>query len=317
MQAPDVADDEGGGSEQPADEPLSAVIKYLGVQDLGTGEYRTCIKLRGQQYNLGFFQDAVSAAKAFDWAARLIGGGRQLNFDREVDLGTPPSTVAAASLRARVAQVGGTAAAPERAAGETFIGTFKGSKASGHEHEFQAAVRLRGKHYFLGYYPDARSAAKAYDWAARLIRQGKPLNFEPDEDLGAPPTTPAAARLRHALAAAPAQAAASAQVEELLCAICTDTMAERTYAQLDCCTHRFHFSCMQKWVKRANQCPMCRATVSTIEKVVNGKRKAVLECADRSLAVRRAAALMRYPLTAWCVAGGIQMLARKSDARTQ
>lgn len=130
------------------------------------------------------------------------------------------------------------------------------------------------------------------------LRAHTPPQRAPAASAANVPPGGSAARLQAALAPRDENAPPARRAAED-CAICCDAMDEGSFAQLDGCTHRFHFTCMQKWVERANCCPLCKATVRQIEKVHNGKRKAVLACADRSLAVRRTRGTDAPPGAAW------------------
>jgi hypothetical protein len=53
--------------------------------------------------------------------------------------------------------------------------------------------------------------------------------------------------------------------EDLQCGICLDIVNIR--GNLDCCTHAFCFECIETWMKTANICPMCKATVKKLTKI--------------------------------------------------
>lgn len=73
--------------------------KYHGVRGRSerSGLYEVSVKWKSRTYNLGRYATDIDAAKAYDWAARLLGKAT-LNFGREADLGEPPQTPAAKRL---------------------------------------------------------------------------------------------------------------------------------------------------------------------------------------------------------------------------
>lgn len=52
--------------------------------------------------------------------------------------------------------------------------------------------------------------------------------------------------------------------QELQCGICLDVV--QIQGTLDCCSHAFCFACIETWMKTANICPMCKATVKKLTK---------------------------------------------------
>lgn len=161
------------------------------------------IRWNGKRYCLGTYWTAVEAAKAYDWAARLIGGCRPRNFAADADLGEPPRTEAYQRLIAATLALRRPAAGHEGAeaacgsAERPFVGV-----SLHNSNKFRAHIRWRGEHYTLGYFPSAIAAAKAYDWAARQVGHDRRLNFAMDADLGEAPTGLAADRLAAAVRAA-------------------------------------------------------------------------------------------------------------------
>lgn len=52
--------------------------------------------------------------------------------------------------------------------------------------------------------------------------------------------------------------------DENICSICIDSIDEKFYKTK--CNHKFHFSCLENWLKKSNQCPNCRETILTEKK---------------------------------------------------
>lgn len=42
------------------------------------------------------------------------------------------------------------------------------------------------------------------------------------------------------------------------CCICLDSIASNDRTRITSCRHRFHYSCIKKWSKRENSCPLCK-----------------------------------------------------------
>lgn len=193
-----MAEDHGdlGGEEQ---------VEYVGVirstDADGADTFAAQLRWQGTRYNLGEFATALEAAKAYDWAARLIDGGKRLNFALEHDLGEPPRNEHAARLVARKAQKGSSGAAPGQgkfAQVRRYIGVVPNKNSPANP--FKAQLHWRGEQYHLGSFSTALAAAKAYDWGARLVGEGTPLNFVPYAELGWPPSSIAVDQLRAKLA---------------------------------------------------------------------------------------------------------------------
>jgi len=51
------------------------------------------------------------------------------------------------------------------------------------------------------------------------------------------------------------------------CSICLSSIEKQ--GLLDCCQHEFCFSCIEKWSKTENTCPMCKQRFAKIKKVWN------------------------------------------------
>ncbi|KAG8460964.1 hypothetical protein KFE25_010715 [Diacronema lutheri] len=127
-------------------------------------------------------EPAPSRALALPLPATLAWGG---GSSSTAPLVRPQPFVASASR----------ATAPARAT-HGFTGVYPTSSGA---NPFQAKISWCMADYYLGAYPTAEAAAKAYDWAARLI--GRRLNLPATADLGNSPRTRAASRLREAVAA--------------------------------------------------------------------------------------------------------------------
>jgi len=185
--------------------------EYVGVVRSADGEsgaeaFTVNLRWQGTRYMLGSFSTAREAAKAYDWAARMIEGGKALNFSREADLGEPPATPHAEKLLARVAQKCGDREAAaqgisqQAGSSRKYLGVLpnKNSPAA----PFKAVLHWpseEGAQYHIGSYATALAAAKAYDWAARLVGD-TPLNFVPYSELGHPPRGPVVDQMRARLA---------------------------------------------------------------------------------------------------------------------
>lgn len=54
------------------------------------------------------------------------------------------------------------------------------------------------------------------------------------------------------------------------CCICMAELEEgEELIRLEKCSHRFHFDCLQSWLRKSNQCPVCRAVVKPGPIVIN------------------------------------------------
>lgn len=181
---------------------------YQGVINKNRSLANPCkaeIGWQGKRYYLGSFRTAHQAAMAYDWAARLIGDERRLNSALSEELGAPPCSKGAADLIAHVSRQGGAEALGCGADGR-FHGVYakrSGDDAASPAVQFQAQIRWQQKIYYLGTFHTALQAAMAYDWAARLIGDGRPLNLSLEADLGGEPTRiPGVVQLSQDVAAA-------------------------------------------------------------------------------------------------------------------
>ena len=52
------------------------------------------------------------------------------------------------------------------------------------------------------------------------------------------------------------------------CAICLETTSEDNDLSITVCKHRFHTSCLLKWIRNNNLCPLCRTTLVEKEIVI-------------------------------------------------
>ena len=61
-----------------------------------------------------------------------------------------------------------------------------------------------------------------------------------------------------------------------MCSICREPMAIPT-AKISSCGHIYHRSCLEKWIKIKNNCPMCRCEFHSFkvgeETIEVGKKK--------------------------------------------
>ena len=71
--------------------------------------------------------------------------------------------------------------------------------------------------------------------------------------------------------------------KDMMCAICFEEMDE-TAARIECCQHRFCFSCIEEWAtNQSNSCPICKKRFNKITyKNEKGKEK-VKEVANRQI----------------------------------
>jgi hypothetical protein len=68
-------------------------------------KWRVKLKFGGRDYNLGYYDDEVVAARVYDAAALMVRGRRvRFNFD-----GEPPATVTRAAIRKRLIELGAIA----------------------------------------------------------------------------------------------------------------------------------------------------------------------------------------------------------------
>eukprot|EP00111_Clytia_hemisphaerica_P022314 TCONS_00065586-protein len=51
------------------------------------------------------------------------------------------------------------------------------------------------------------------------------------------------------------------RTKEETCAICLDELTRKQPIKLDC-NHHFHNSCIMKWLRQSDQCPLCKQTVN-------------------------------------------------------
>ncbi|KAG8464047.1 hypothetical protein KFE25_000215 [Diacronema lutheri] len=168
-------------------EPLT--VRYHGCYSSSglARPFKAAIKWNRTRYYLGSFPTAKQAARAYDWAARLINDHRPLNFAPDEHLGDEPSNEGARRLRAAVR----SRTDPRIRGHREYVGCSL-NKNSG---KINAQIMWGGKKHNLGSYRTALEAAKAYDWAARQLGD-RPLNLPPSADLGEPPRCSAAERLR-------------------------------------------------------------------------------------------------------------------------
>ncbi|KAG8460480.1 hypothetical protein KFE25_013130 [Diacronema lutheri] len=188
---------------QPESAPLHGVVRGAAQADGAEAPFVAQLRWQGTRYTLGEFGTALDAARAYDWAARMIGGGKPLNFAVDEELGEPPQTAHAERLLARVAlkrAAVDAAAAGARGVGHAprYAGVMpnKNSPSS----PFKAVFAWHGVQYHLGSFDSALAAAKAHDWAARLVADGRALNFPGFAELGHPPRSASVDELRAALA---------------------------------------------------------------------------------------------------------------------
>lgn len=127
--------------------------KYHGVSKDDRGKsiaFYVEIGMKKQRYHLGTHKTAPAAAKAYDWAARLIGEGKQLNFPPEEDLGDPPQTEGAARLIADLARTRGPPANGGSKAGAAMPATGNarhlGPQGAALSPGVQATLPKRGAH---------------------------------------------------------------------------------------------------------------------------------------------------------------------------
>ena len=68
-----------------------------------------------------------------------------------------------------------------------------------------------------------------------------------------------------------AQASAKASTESVShdCGVCLEPIKIR--GKIDCCEHMFCYKCIKKWMGSSNVCPLCKARVSSLTKVIKGK----------------------------------------------
>lgn len=45
------------------------------------------------------------------------------------------------------------------------------------------------------------------------------------------------------------------------CAVCLDSFKSRQHARFLVCSHKFHRQCLDRWLSRKNECPVCRSPV--------------------------------------------------------
>lgn len=45
------------------------------------------------------------------------------------------------------------------------------------------------------------------------------------------------------------------------CAVCLDSFKPRQHARFLVCSHKFHRQCLDRWLSRKNECPVCRSSV--------------------------------------------------------
>jgi len=65
--------------------------------------------------------------------------------------------------------------------------------------------------------------------------------------------------------------ASPSKVETLECGICLDVIKEQ--GVLNSCKHLFCFSCIEKWSKTSNTCPMCKVRFKHLTKIDLAKKK--------------------------------------------
>jgi len=102
------------------------------------------------------------------------------------------------------------------------VGVTKSSSRKNRLKPLQARIKYAGTRYFLGMYASEAAAASAYDWAARLIADGRPINGDAGGvPLSEPPRTRDAAQLVKDLAAARARKPALPPASETTLRNCT------------------------------------------------------------------------------------------------
>ena len=52
------------------------------------------------------------------------------------------------------------------------------------------------------------------------------------------------------------------------CAICTERMEHQWVYRAPSCSHVFHFECLDEWMKQSGTCPLCRAPLTFLDKIL-------------------------------------------------
>lgn len=78
------------------------------------------------------------------------------------------------------------------------------------------------------------------------------------------------------------------------CSVCYEEMCGTTASgpvvTLNYCVHKFHYNCIQKWIKLRSNCPLCRAEINGLTKA-NGE---VEDIRSVSIFITRARILLRW-----------------------
>lgn len=180
------------------------LLEYIGVSfRRGDERFSAHIWWDEKEHDLGHFSTALQAALVYDWAARHIGDDRPLNFPFHEQLVDEQRTKGAAMLRSILSRKGGLRHVGVQYADEReYVGVTRRERG-GRRTVYAAQIQWDGNSKHLGHFEDAEAAAKAYDWAARLLGD-RPLNFDLSTEC-AEPTAPAARRLRAYVLSAPAR----------------------------------------------------------------------------------------------------------------
>ena len=195
--------------------------QYRGVSRRANGKWTAQLCHRGIPEDLGHFDDEISAARAYDARARVLGLHSRCNFDEDDE--PPPQ---------------------KNVQGGTGYSAYLGVTYQKGKYQAQVRVGLESNEY-LGRFDDERDAARAYDVRAKQL--GKECNFPDagdDDDVAAPRATAFAAEAVSEPAAA-------------TCAVCLEALDADVHVLLPAsltaslgCGHRAHAACLERFAAR-------------------------------------------------------------------
>ena len=145
-----------GTEASAATESCGGWSRFKGVSwHKASNKWHAQIQKEGKRKYLGYYNDEEEAARKYDDAAGALGW--PLNFPKVLG---DPSAVKGSSGSLSHDEGGG-------------LSRFKGVSWSKRDKKWKAAIKRRGKTFFLGYFEDEEEAARKYDEAL-----GRPLNFD-------------------------------------------------------------------------------------------------------------------------------------------